>query len=699
MAIGTLAERPAPAGAPQAPAGARPPSRRLAALTGALLLLLVPLSAVHLVQGTAAVGLGDLVAWLLGDDAGAEAAVVVESRFPRLAAGLAVGAALGAVGCVLQSVSRNPVASPDVLAVNSGAHLALVGAAVSGLSLPFFGDVAVAFAGGLVAAALVLVLTGSEYGTMRLILGGTAVSLLLGSLTTSLLILAPVESTGLYAWASGSLSQNGLGTVRLVAPVVLAGLAVLLLLGRRLDLMMLGDDEARALGVPVRRTQVTVLLVTVLMSAAAVAATGPIGFVGLAAPALTRLLVPYVPGLHRHRALVPLSALMGVTVVLGADVALRAVMGAQNAVRVPTGVVTSLLGGLLMVALALRLRATSTHGAARGLEVRGAGAARRGVLAATVGAVLVAAAVAAVLVGDRTLLLGDLGLWARGEAGQLVGIVLDTRVPRVVAALLAGAALAVAGTAIQAVTRNALADPAIIGVSGGASLGAVLVVTLTPLAGFWAVTGSAGAGAVAAAAVVFALSARGGFASDRLVLVGVGLSHVTTALVTTLIVATDPFNASKALTWLSGSTYGRSYEHLLPLGVACLVFLPLTWAAHRYLDLLSLDEDTPRVLGLNVPRTRLLLLGCGVALTGTAVAAIGMIGFVGLVAPHAARTLLGRRHRWVVPVAALLGGLLVVLADLLGRTVIAPDQLPAGLLTAVIGTPYFLWLLHRTRAS
>ncbi|RBM19094.1 iron ABC transporter permease [Streptomyces sp. PT12] len=698
MAIGTLTQQPTRRGA-LPPTGQRPPSGRLFALTGALLVLLVLLAAVHLVQGTAAVGVADLVSWALRRESGLEAAVVVESRIPRLAAALAVGVALGAAGCVLQSISRNPVASPDILAVNNGAHFALVAASVAGWSLPFVGDIALAFAGGLLASAVVIALTGTEYGTMRLVLGGTAVSLALASLTTSLLILRPEEGTGLYAWASGSLSQNGFGTLRLMAPFVVASVAALLVLGRRLDVMMLGDDEARALGIPVRRTQLTVLLVTVLMSAAAVAATGPIGFVGLAAPALARLLVPYVPGLHRHRALVPVSALMGVVVVLGADVALRAAMGAQTAVRVPTGAVTSLLGGVLMVALALRLRAAPIGGAGASLEVRGTGVRRRALLAAAVAAVLFGLAAAAALAGDRSLLVGDLLLWARGEAGPLVNTVLSTRIPRVVAALLAGVALAVAGATIQAVTRNPLADPSVIGVAGGASVGAVLVVTYAPLAGFWALTGSAGAGAAVAAAVIFALSARGGFASDRLVLVGVGVSYVTTALVTTLIVATDPFSAAKALTWLSGSTYGRAYEHLLPLSLVCLVVVPLAWAGHRYLDLISIDEDTPRVLGLNVPRTRLALLACGVVLTGTAVAAIGMIGFVGLVAPHAARTLLGRRHRWVIPVAALLGGALVVLADLLGRAVIAPDQLPAGLLTAVIGTPYFLWLLHRTRPA
>lgn len=696
MSTVPLRTRPARTAGP--PGSGRPAAGRLAALAGALLAALVLLAAAHLVQGTAAVGAGELLSWALGRGGGAETAVVVESRLPRLAAGLVVGVALGAAGCVLQSVSRNPVASPDALAVNGGAHLALVLAAIGGLTLPFAGNVALAFAGGLLAAGTVLALTGRAYHTARLVLGGTAVSIALASVTTSLLLLYPQESTGLYAWAAGSLSQNGLGTVRMLAPLVAAGLALLLLLARRLDVMMLGEDEAHALGVPVRRTQLTVLLTAVLLSAAAVAATGPLGLAGLAAPALMRLLVPRVPGLHRHRALVPLAALTGAVVVLGADVALRAAMGAQQAVQVPTGVVTSLLGGAFMVVLALRLRAAPIGGAAAALEVPGTGVRHRAALAAGLAALLAALAVTAALAGDRTLLLGDLLLWARGDAGPLVSTVMGTRVPRLVAALLAGIALAVAGVAIQAVTRNPLADPSLVGAAGGASVAAVAVVTWLPAAGFWALTGAAGAGAAAAAGIVFTLAARGGFASDRLVLIGVGVSHAAQALVTVLIAVTDPFNAAKALTWLSGSTYGRSYEHLLPLGLACLLVVPLVWLGHRRLDLLSVDEDTPRVLGLHVPRARLGLLACAVVLTGTAVAAIGMISFAGLVAPHAARALLGRRHRWVVPVAALLGGLTVLAADLLGRTAIAPEQLPAGLLTAVIGTPYFLWLLHRTRA-
>jgi ABC-type Fe3+-siderophore transport system permease subunit len=164
-----------------------------------------------------------------------------------------------------------------------------------------------------------------------------------------------------------------------------------------------------------------------------------------------------------------------------------------------------------------------------------------------------------------------------------------------------------------------------------------------------------------------------------------------------MITLTDPFNETKALTWLSGSTYGRTFPQVLPVAVALVVAAYLLTRSRDELDLMALDDDTPRVLGVPLGRTRLGLLAVAALLTAAAVAAVGVIAFVGLVAPHAARALVGARHARVLPVAMLLGGLLVCVADVLGRTVIAPAQLPAGLLTSVIGTPYFVWLLWRSR--
>ncbi|SDN76104.1 iron ABC transporter permease [Streptomyces wuyuanensis] len=672
------------------------PSRTgAAAVTAALLLLVAVLAVVDITQGTAAVGAPEVWKALTGRAEPEDASVVIASRLPRMTAGLLVGAVLGMAGAALQAVSRNVLASPDTLAVNAGSYLALGLAAVTGVSLPLFASSGVAFAGGLVAAAVVLGLSGLGTGTVRLVLAGSALMLGLTAITEALLLLFPQQTEGLYRWNQGSISQNGFDGVLQMAPLGAVGLVGLLLVARRLDALALGEDAARGLGVPVRATRVTVVVLASLLSAAAVTLAGPIGFVGLCAPALVRPLARRFRAYSRARAGIPVAGLAGAVLVLGSDVLLRAVVPADVAVAVPTGVATSLVGALFLIVMAARVRDSAGAASADRLRIRS-----RSVFLSTTAvlvAVLVGVTIAAVLLGDSKLLLGDVLNWAQGRAGRTVGFVLDTRVPRVLAALCAGAALALAGTFAQAVTRNPLAEPAILGVSGGAALGAVLLVTTVTTAGSWSVAGAAFAGAAASSVVVFGLAARGGFQQNRLVLVGFGVATGSAALISLLIVLTDPFNATKALTWLSGSTYGRNLVDVVPPAAVLAVAAVFAFSRRTELDLVSLDEDTPRLLGLDLARGRLGFLVLSVLLTATAVAAAGTIGFVGLVAPHAARALVGRQHVRVVPVAMLLGASLVCVADLLGRTVIAPAQLGAGLMTAVIGTPYFLQLLVRTR--
>nr|WP_107910458.1 iron ABC transporter permease [Streptomyces chartreusis] len=681
------------------PPATRPPTAPsrtgAAAVTAALVLLVAALAVVDITQGTAAVGAGEVLKALTGRADAADASVVIASRLPRMTAGLLVGALLGMAGTALQAVSRNVLASPDTLAVNAGSYMALGLVAVTGVSLPLLASSGVAFVGGLAAAAVVLGLSGLGTGTVRLVLAGSALALGLTAVTEALLLLFPQETQGLYRWNQGSIAQNGFDGVLQVAPLGVLGLLGLVLVARRVDALALGDDAARGLGVPVRATRVTAVVLATLLSAAAVTLAGPIGFVGLCAPALVRALARRFRGFVRARANLPVTALTGAALVLGSDVLLRALVPTDLAVAVPTGVVTSLVGAVFLIVMATRLKDTATAAAPDRLRIRS----RAVFLTTTVVlvAVFVGVTIAAVLLGDSKLLLGDVVNWVQGRAGRTVGFVLDTRVPRVLAALLAGAALALAGTLVQAVTRNPLAEPSVLGVSGGAALGAVLLVTTVPSAGSWGVAGAAFVGAAISSVVVFGLAARGGFQQNRLVLVGIGVATGTTALVSLLIVLTDPFNAAKALTWLSGSTYGRSLSDVAPLAAVLAVGVAVAALRRVELDLVSLDEDTPRLLGLGLARGRLGFLLLSVLLSATAVAAAGTIGFVGLVAPHAARALVGRRHARVVPVAVLLGAVLVCTADLLGRTVIAPAQLGAGLMTAVIGTPYFLHLLVRSR--
>ncbi|MDF2708913.1 MAG: transporter permease [Nonomuraea muscovyensis] len=685
------------------PAPPLTPLRRLgtAGVVAIAVAVTVLVAAVHLTQGTSSIGAPDLLGLAFGGENQEAARVLVASRLPRLLAGVAVGVALGVAGALLQSIARNPMASPDTLAVSSGAYLAVVTAAAFGPALPLPMSGGLAFLGGLAAAGLVLALSaGGRAGTTRLILAGSATALALSSLTNLFMILFEQQTTGLFAWGSGSLTHTDLKAVGQVGPVIALVLLAAMLAGPRLDILGLGDDTASVLGVNVRRLRLWATLLAVLASAAAVTVAGPIGFVGLCAPVVVRLLPASALGLHRHRVLLPLSAVAGVLIVLCADIVLRAALGGQAGVEVPPGVLTTVFGAVLMVWLARRHRDAGP--ARRPPAVRTVAARSRAgfaTLLALCAALLAGAVVLGMLGGDTWLLTGDLANWLQGRTGRALTYVLDQRYPRVLAAVLAGAALAVAGAAVQAVCRNPLAEPGVLGVTAGAGVGAITLLTVVPLAGIWSMSAAAGGGALVAFALVYLLSWRGGLSSDRLVLIGVGVQAAATAVTVLIIVRSDPWNTAKALTWLSGSTYGRVPAQLLPVALALLAAIPLLAWLRRDLDLLALDEDSPRILGVPLEPVRLAALGGAVLLTATAVSAIGVVGFVGLVAPHAARALAGGAHVRVLPLAALLGALLVSLADTLGRTVIAPAQVPAGLVTALVGTPYFVWLLWRSRAG
>ncbi len=433
--------RPEPAVQP-APAGRASVPRVVGIFLAATALLLVVV-AVHLTQGTSTVGALDLLRLLTGGD-DETARVFVASRVPRLLAGLTIGVALGFAGAALQSIARNPLASPDTLAVNAGAHLAIVSVAAFGIALPALPAGGLAFCGGLAAAGLVMAMSsGGQAGTTRLILAGSATALALSSVTMLLLLLFEQATIGLFAWGNGSLVQSDLDTLTQLAPVIVAAMATLMLFGHRLDILALGDDTATVLGIDVRRTRLIVTVLAVLLSAAAVTLTGPVGFVGLCAPVIVRLLGPLVPGVHRHRILLPLSGMAGVIIVLGSDVLLRALMGGQAGVDIPTGVVTTLFGAGILIWLARRHRDAGPTRRPAGGHAAVRSATFHRTVVAVAATVTVAAVLLGMLAGDTWLLLGDIVNWINGSTGPAYTFVLDQRWPRVAAAMLAGAALAV----------------------------------------------------------------------------------------------------------------------------------------------------------------------------------------------------------------------------------------------------------------
>lgn len=276
-------------------------------------------------------------------------------------------------------------------------------------------------------------------------------------------------------------------------------------------------------------------------------------------------------------------------------------------------------------------------------------------------------------------------------------IIYTLRLPRTLVAFLVGVGLAISGTILQGLTRNPLADSSIIGFNAGASLAAVSLIVLLPSAPIYLLPWSAFGGAVVVALLIYLLAWNQSSSPIRLILIGIGLAAIATALTNLMVTFGEINSVSQALVWLAGSVYGRSWEHVAAILPWLIILVPVALMLAQQLNVLNLGDDIARGLGSAVERQRGLLLLTSVALAGAAVATAGTITFVGLIAPHIGRILVGPTHEGLMPTAAMMGGAIVVLADLVGRTAFAPIELPCGVVTAAIGAPYFIFLLVRYR--
>jgi ABC-type Fe3+-siderophore transport system permease subunit len=319
-----------------------------------------------------------------------------------------------------------------------------------------------------------------------------------------------------------------------------------------------------------------------------------------------------------------------------------------------------------------------------------------GVLMGSLGVLAVVLSFYSLSVGATEVSITDVFKAIVGDTtDQAAQIVVQFQLPRVLLAWLVGIALAISGGVMQGVIRNPLAAPDVVGVTKGAGFAGMLLLLAIPGIPVAAVVPAAFAGGLVAAALVYLLAYRRGATPIRIALVGIAVSAAFEAGIRFLLVR-NPLDVSAALIWLTGSLFGRSMSSVLEIlpWVAVLVPLIIVWA--RKLDVLGLGDDLAAGLGEPVERTRRTLLLFAVALAAAAVAVSGTIGFVGLIAPHMARRVFGGRHLALLPAAGLFGVLLMLFADMLGRGIAPPLEIPAGLVTAVVGGPYFLYLLVKT---
>lgn len=289
--------------------------------------------------------------------------------------------------------------------------------------------------------------------------------------------------------------------------------------------------------------------------------------------------------------------------------------------------------------------------------------------------------------------------WSKAQEN----IIWNIRLPRVVLGAIVGAGLAIVGTAMQALVRNSLAEPYILGVSSGASVGATLVILFGAFSifGQYALSLAAFLGALLSVILVFSLSQVGGrIVTIRLLLAGVAVSLVLSAVTSFIIISAPQQESIKAaLFWLMGSLAGAKWDNIFIPGFITAVGLLYLWSQSRYLNLLLMGEEAAMTLGMNIEVFRKVLVVVTALLTGVLVAVSGAIGFIGLIIPHIVRLVVGADHRKVLPVSALLGASFLISADIFARVIAAPEEMPIGIVTALCGGPFFIWLLRRSSYS
>lgn len=595
---------------------------------------------------------------------------------PRAVVALAAGGLLGLSAALMRQALQNPLAEPGTLGLLSAARLSVAVSliwfpALAGLQLPVL-------AGCTVAALLVLGLSACRgFSPLFVVLNGMILGLCLDA-ATSMLLLTHFEELGeLVIWQSGSLAQDNWRAASMLSGCLALAAGATFLLRRPIGWLDLGEASMRGVGLSPSRVRALAFVLAILAAAAVTMETGIIAFVGLAGAALASAL-----GSRHFPARAGFSALIGGGLLLVTD---QAVQMVEMVLPVPAGTVTALFAAPVLLALLRKGRILARQG---GAVARAIGRTRPSPRSARL--------VLPLLCGLTVLCL----LVGRVPNGFSLAVgpdwlaLIDLRWPRVLAAAATGGLLAVAGTLMQRMTANELASPELLGVSSGAALMMLPIVLLLPPLDRSQTMLIASLGSLIALMLSLRLSARSGFAPERLLLSGLAITALASSLLSVIAFLGDP-RLVRLLGWLSGSTYRVRPEDALLATAMLLVVLAVTPLLGRWLALLPLGDATASALGLRPRSARLALILLTAVATGTATVMIGPISFIGLIAPHLARLFGLRTPLAQVSGAVVFGAAMLMLADWLGRIAAFPWELPAGLVVTVIGALCYGLLMGR----
>jgi iron complex transport system permease protein len=603
------------------------------------------------------------------------------SRLPRLIMALLVGSSIGLIGSVIQQLTRNPLLSPTTLGTSSGAWLGLILLSIVWPEGQTHYQAMAAMTGSLFALGLVLLISGIRQLTgLSIVLSGMAVNLLFGAITTALILLNEKYAQNLFIWGAGDLSQNGWAKVHWLWPHCLIGIAILAYAGKPLTLLKLGQSGAAGRGLNVTALFFILMIAGLWMLSAAITMVGIIGFLGLVAPNLARLI-----GARTATTELYWSSILGATLLIMAD-NLALIIGLFSFDIVPTGLTTALIGAPLLIWLIRQRLTQEANTSFQMMSGKQSLTPKRLLIVLGLFIFIICLGVLSHFEQNQYLLS-----WPDAFSWQL-------KWPRLAASLSAGAAMAVSGVIMQRLIHNPLASPDLLGLSAGAVLAMVgcsaffgiRMGDLGPLIAF--------SGSMTVLFILLLLGRRFRFSAAPMILTGVALSSLIETLVQfSLMGGTE--EVYDILRWLAGSTYRVTPNQAILLVVSSSLLVVLTLSLHRWLTIMSMGKITAAARGLAVKPTFVLLLMLAAALCATVTALLGPIAFIGIVAPHLASLLGARTVFSQLSVSAVLGATLLQVSDWLGQTLIYPNQLAAGTMVAIIGGAYFMMLLLKNRRN
>ncbi|MFA9487348.1 MULTISPECIES: Fe(3+)-hydroxamate ABC transporter permease FhuB [unclassified Mannheimia] len=603
-------------------------------------------------------------------------AAVKAALLPEMTTSFLAGGLLAIASSGLQHIVRNNLASDSTLAVSSGAQLALMIAVIFFPAAELFSSFWIALLGSLAAIVLVLFIAkASKLNPLTLILGGLIVNILFGAIASLLTLFYFDFLFGVMVWGSGSLLQDGWATSITLAITVVVAFFIFVLLSRPLTILSLDDEQARRLGAPVNLLRYLVIFVCAAITALVVSKIGVIGFIGFAGASLAHF------AKIRHLLLRLLIAFLAGGFLLFFTNNLIGIVSRIYDTLLPVGAFTATLGAPLLIFLVLRQRKAQFEASNTAyFPVKRLNSWKLPILLLCAGVILFCL---------LQIIAPTMNGWAISIDENLMS---SYRLPRSLSAIATGAMLAVSGSLLQILTRNPMASPEVLGVSSGATIAAVLSFLLFPTLSSIGFLLFGVLGSLTVLALIMWLSRK--LQPSALMITGVAIGALVSGLMAIIQLSGSP-RLTAVISWLSGSTYYANPNTVWILLSVAILLISATLLFIKPLRLISLGETVSLHLGLEVKKVQMIVLLLIALMSAASTLAIGPMSFIGLMTPHLAKHLGAITPEKQIPISALLGAMLMLIADWLGRYLIFPYEIGAGIIASILGGIYFLLLLKQ----